>query len=130
MQYISDIILIIAAVSASIYCTILSKRLKNFGSLEKGVGGAVSILSAKVEDLQRTLQSAQLSAENSAQKLHNLVEKAEQSSRRIEIQTAALHDLPDLPSGLSTTPPKFTLQETELPSDPIFTRRHRVEAAQ
>ena len=51
MDIIADILLAAGALGAGIYCYILGRRLNRFNDLEKGVGGAVAVLSAQVDDL-------------------------------------------------------------------------------
>ena len=95
MDIIADILLVAGAFGAAIYCLVLSRRLRRFNDLEKGVGGAVAILSAQVDDLTRTLQSAQSSAATSTNSLEELTDRAEGVARRLELLVASMHDLPD-----------------------------------
>jgi hypothetical protein len=94
MELIADILLVAGALGAGFYCFILSRRLTRFTDLENGVGGAVAVLSAQVDDLTKTLATAQTSAGNSAQSLTNLTERAEDVSRKLELMLASMHDLP------------------------------------
>lgn len=94
----SDVLLGVGAAGAAIYCMILSQRLKRFNNLENGVGGAVAVLSAQVDDMTRTLDEARKAAESSATSLTTLTERAETSARKLEIMMASLHDLPDAPA--------------------------------
>jgi len=41
MVFIADILLAAGALSAAFYCFVLSRRLRRFTDLEKGVGGAI-----------------------------------------------------------------------------------------
>ncbi len=56
---IADILLVAGALGAGFYCFILARRLTKFTDLENGVGGAVAVLSAQVDDLGKTLNLAQ-----------------------------------------------------------------------
>lgn len=94
MQILSDILLMAAAFGAALYCHVLSRRLRRFTDLEKGVGGAVAVLSAQVDDLTRTLIKAQGAATGSVGTLNSVSERAEAAARRLELLVAALHDLP------------------------------------
>lgn len=94
MSLISDILLVAASVGLAVYCVVLSRRLSRFTDLEKGVGGAVAVLSAQVDDLTRALKSAQATAQESADALSSTTERAEDAARRLELHVAALHDLP------------------------------------
>ena len=120
MELIADMLLTAGALGAAFYCYMLGRRLKRFNSLEKGVGGAVAVLSSQVEDLQQTLEAAQSTAAASAETLTDLNVRAESISKRLELQMAALHDLPeqedtnDIPSKPQSVP--------NSPSEPMFIR--------
>lgn len=118
MDYTADILLAAGALGAAIYCYILAKRLSRFNDLEKGVGGAVALLSAQVDDLRTTLRHAQESATSSAQELANLTERAETTAKNLELMIASLHDLPS---------PELTVHHCE-DSDPLFFRHPSQEA--
>jgi chromosome segregation ATPase len=94
MDLIADILLAAAAVGASIYCIVLSRRLRDFKNLETGIGGAVAVLSSQVEELQSTLAQSQKTAQASADTLTELSKRAEETSKKLEIQIASLNDLP------------------------------------
>lgn len=118
MALIADIILIAASLGLAVYCIILSRRLSRFTDLEKGVGGAVAVLSAQVDDLTRALRRAQDTAQNSAAKLTETTERAEDAARRLELHVAALHDLPGRPQGgASSRTPDVGAAAVERPAD-------------
>ena len=95
MAMISDILLIAGALGAGLYCYVLSRRLRKFTDLEKGVGGAVAVLSAQVDDLTKTLNQAQATAKMSVNTLDEVSTRAEAAGSRLELLVASLHDLPD-----------------------------------
>ena len=97
MDIISDILLASGAIGAGFYCLVLARRLRRFTDLEKGVGGAVAVLSAQVEDLRKTLVTAQKTAGASAASLGETTRRAEDASKRLELMMASLHDLPVAP---------------------------------
>lgn len=94
MEWIADIFLAAGALGAGFYCFILSKRLTKFTNLETGVGGAVAVLSAQVDDLTRTLGEAQKSASVSGTKLEDMTKRAEDAAKKLELMMASMHDLP------------------------------------
>lgn len=94
MAMIADILLVAGAVGAGFYCLVLSRRLRRFSDLEKGVGGAVAVLSAQVDDLSRTLNAAQDTAKGSVDRLEDVGARAEAAGKRLELLVASLHDLP------------------------------------
>ncbi|MGB3177424.1 MAG: hypothetical protein WBC68_13890 [Albidovulum sp.] len=97
MELISDIFLGAGAVGAGIYCLVLSRRLKAFNQLENGMGGAIAVLSAQVDDMTKVLDSAQVTAGASAANLREMTERAEAAAAKLELMLATLHDLPETP---------------------------------
>ena len=124
MDLIADILLIAGAVGAGLYCFVLGRRLKRFNDLENGVGGAVAVLSAQVDDLTKTLSAAQTTASHSAETLTNLTLRAENMSRQLELQMASLHDIPKQPSA---TPPANHAPAQSKTSEPMFIRHRTAE---
>lgn len=120
MELIADILLAAGAIGAGIYCHVLGRRLKKFNSLEQGVGGAVAVLSAQVEDLRQTLTAAQKTAATSAETLNSLTLRAEEMAKRLELQMASMHDIPEMPEA---PPPPTRPTEPQSPAEPMFTRR-------
>ncbi len=108
MDLIADTLLAAGALGAAIYCIVLSRRLKRFNNLQNGMGGAVAVLSAQVDDMTKTLLKAQSAAGKSADQLGDLTQRAEAASRKLELMMASLHDLPDeapAPKKNVTDPP-------------------------
>lgn len=95
MDLIADILLVAGALGAGLYCMVLARRLARFNDLETGVGGAVAVLSAQVDDLTRTLQEAQQAAGTSTETLGDLTGRAEDVAKRLELLVASMHDLPE-----------------------------------
>lgn len=120
MELIADILLAAGAIGAGFYCFVLGRRLKKFNSLEQGVGGAVAVLSAQVEDLRKTLTAAQNTAATSAETLSDMTYRAEEMAKRLELQMASMHDIPEV----AAPPPKPAKPaEPQTSSEPMFTRR-------
>lgn len=95
MNLIADILLVAGSFGAAIYCYVLSGRLKKFTTLESGMGGAIAVLSAQVDDMTRALENARTAANGSADGLQSLTARAEGVAGRLELLVAAMHDLPD-----------------------------------
>ncbi len=95
MTLISDILMSAGAFGAAIYCMVLSARLKKFTTLENGMGSAIAVLSAQVDDMTKALDRARGAAITSAAGLEALTSRAESVAARIEILLASMHDLPD-----------------------------------
>lgn len=113
MEMIADILLVAGALGAGFYCYVLARRLTKFTDLENGVGGAVAVLSAQVDDLTRTLTAAQDSAGDSTKSLQELTDRAEDVARRLELLVASMHDLPQKPQPKAES------------AEPVFVRHSR-----
>lgn len=95
MEFIADILMVAGTFGAAFYCYVLAARLKRFSTLETGMGGAIAVLSAQVDDMTRALDKARLSATGSATSLEGLTGRAESVAAKLEILVAAMHDLPE-----------------------------------
>ena len=95
MELIADIFLIAGALGAGLYCVVLSRRLNRFNDVERGVGGAIAVLSKQVSDMTNALETAQKATASSASSLSGLTNKAEGVAQRLELLVASMHDLPD-----------------------------------
>lgn len=109
MEFVADIVLGAGALAAAFYCFILSRRLRRFTDLEKGVGGAIALLSVQVDDLSKALKKAETATAASANGLALQSKSAEDAAKRLELLMASLHDLPEP-------------QKPEAPIDPFFVR--------
>lgn len=140
MSLIADILLIAGALGAAFYCIVLSRRLSRLSNMETGMGGAISVLSAQVTDMTRTLERAQAAARTSSASLEDATARAEKAAQRLELLLASLHDLPDAPTAPKAAPkaapkPAPAQAEDAAPRQgPAFMRsaraRRRQEAAE
>lgn len=94
MELIADILLIAGALGAGLYCVVLSRRLNRFTNLEKGVGGAIAVLSAQVDDMTSALEESRVATTSSASSLKSMTGRAEGVAQRLELLVASMHDLP------------------------------------
>ena len=97
MSLVADAMLALGALSATLYCFILSRRLARFTNLEKGMGGAVAMLSMQVDDLTKTLRQAHASARLSVRDISDVTARAEAAADRLELMMAALHEPEERP---------------------------------
>lgn len=126
MEIIADILLIMSAAAAAIYCVVLSRRLRRFTDLEKGVGGAIAVLSTQVDDMTNTLKIAQASAAGSAASLDQLTGRAEAAARRLELLVASMHDIPEPQSP----PENQTVAGNQPATEPFFlSKRAKIQDA-
>lgn len=116
MQLIADILMIAGALGAAIYCYVLSRRLTKFQTLESGMGGAIAVLSAQVDDMTQALDKARSAANSQAGALEELTRRGESVAARLELILASMHDLPD-----PAAPPAY-----DAPSEEPDTREKRL----
>lgn len=107
MELVADVLMAAGAFGAAIYCYVLAGRLKRFSTLESGMGGAIAVLSAQVDDMTRALDKARGAATGSASSLEGLTQRAEAVAARLELLVAAMHDLPE-PSSKAEAEPADT----------------------
>lgn len=129
METIADILLVAGALAAALYCHVLGRRLSRFNDLETGMGGAVAVLSAQVDDLTRALQSARDTAGDSHRSLNGLTDRAETVARRLELLVASMHDLPEVPEP-APEDPAATSPETQMPAQQASVKDAQDEAQQ
>ena len=106
MGLIADILMAAGTFGAAVYCYVLSGRLKKFTTLESGMGGAIAVLSAQVDDMTKALDRARATAGNSASSLEAQTQRAEVAAAKLELLVASLHDLPDPARAPAAAPPE------------------------
>lgn len=121
MEMIADILLIAGAAGAAFYCIVLSRRLNRFNNLEQGMGGAIAVLSAQVDDMTKALNQAQGSAHGSAESLERLTDRAEDVAKRLELLVASMHDLPV--ASAPTPAPRPAPEPQPVPQPPVATQQ-------
>ncbi len=110
MAFIADILLTAGALAAGFYCFVLSSRLRRFTDLDKGVGGAIAVLSVQVDDLSKALRQAEAATATSANSLAAQSQSAETAAKRLELLIASLHDLPQPTNAKNPIDPFFVRQ--------------------
>jgi hypothetical protein len=92
LPYIADVLMIAASSGAAIYCLILSRRLSRLTSFDKGIGGAIAVLSTQVDEMKMALGEAKAGTEGAGTHLQDLVRQARDISGELELMIAACHD--------------------------------------
>ena len=112
MELVADVLLAAGAFGAALYCLVLARRLARFTTLENGMGGAIAVLSAQVDEMTRALAQAQAAAGDSTRRLETLTRRAEAAGGKLELLVAAMHDLPAPPAAAGATQPPRENPET------------------
>lgn len=92
MELIADGLLILAACCASLYCLVLSRRLRRLNRLDNGLGGAIASLSTQVDEMHRALAEAKTVTERSKRELDSRTKRAEEAAGRLELLLAAVRE--------------------------------------
>lgn len=90
--YLADILMLLASLGAAVYCMILSRRLARLTSFDQGIGGAIAVLSAQVDEMKSALADAKAGSDGAGRQLSELVGQARDISGELELMIAACHD--------------------------------------
>jgi hypothetical protein len=134
MELVADVLLAAGAFGAALYCLVLARRLARFTTLENGMGGAIAVLSAQVDDMTRALAQAQAAAGDSTRRLETLTRRAEAAGGKLELLVAAMHDLPappvsGAPAARPSAPPESPESATKRPRKRLVLERRRAGGA-
>lgn len=94
MRLLADLMLIVGAAGAAVYCMVLSQRLRRLTDLDSGLGKAIGALSAQVSEMSASIEQAKTAAKTSTSSIDRAVQQANIAARRLEVLIASLHDLP------------------------------------
>lgn len=121
MSLIADFLMVVASGSAAVYCIILSRRLTRLTSFDKGIGGAIAVLSAQVDEMKAALADAKQGTDGAGTHLQGLVRQARDISSELELMIAACHDFAEQAlvvqqdASLPPTPAPVTAAEGRAP---------------
>jgi hypothetical protein len=123
MTLIADFLLVAGSLAAAFYCMVLSRRLRRLSSLDAGLGGAIAVLSAQVDDMTKVLEKTRAAAQASARDLTALSARADATAARLELLMAAQRDVSPKGYGAAAAGPSWA---GAAPQDDGQMRRARV----
>ena len=100
MAFIADTLLIFGALSAALYCFILSRKIKGLMRLDSGLGGAISALSLQVDEIQTSVKAATKASGASLQELVDITSRAEIAAGRLELLMVSVHERGKAPKSV------------------------------
>ncbi|MEM6609241.1 MAG: hypothetical protein AAF689_11710 [Pseudomonadota bacterium] len=127
ISLLADFLLLVAALGAATYCMVLSRRLSRLNSIDKGLGGAIAVLSAQVDDLTKALSDARAGSEATAERLAALNEEAHALTNDMEEMLAVSHDLAPAEAEFGS---RRARTEEDAGEMPVFRRRAVQQAAE
>ncbi len=120
MTMIADGLLIAGALAAALYCAILARRLKGLSRLDSGLGGAISALSAQVDEMQISLKAASKASGASMKDLVEITGRAEIAAGRLELLLSALHERGEPAKPVHRKAPQPAKAEVEALEEPLL----------
>lgn len=108
-----EIMLIAASIGLAGYCAMLGKRLRKLNDLESGLGGAIAVMVAEVDRLERAIRGARDEATSASQTLAEEITTARKERELWELRQKI--------GAVAFQTPKNVNQ-------PVRRRRKRVEA--
>lgn len=102
LSHASDILLFFASFGAAAYCMILSRRLARLSRFDQGIGGAIAVMSAQVDEMKTALADAKSGSDGAGQQLNDLVAQARDISTELEMMIAACHDFAETAIAVQT----------------------------
>jgi hypothetical protein len=137
LSNMSDILLIAATLGAGFFCLILSRRLTRLSRIDNGLGGAIAVLSAQVDDMSKALAETKSGSEGSATRLEELNADARALLEELELTLSACHDVGEAPAPASGTSDALwqdkAVPEVAPEAEPVImfgSRRHAAENSQ
>ena len=94
MTLIADGLLIAAALTAALYCHVLSRRLRRLRDMDGGVGAAIATLSDQVDALRGALAAARSQSAAATRTMAETTARAEAAAARLELLIAAARGRP------------------------------------
>ena len=120
LTHAADGLLILASFGAAVFCLVLSRRLTRLTSIDSGLGGAIAVLSAQVDDMNRALGEMKSGTRSSAEQLEALNREARQLTEELELMLAACHDLD---GAAAEAPDTGAVAEDDTAPLPVFGSR-------
>lgn len=104
--------LLLACIGLTVFCVTLARRLRRLNDLETGLGGAIAVMAAEVDRLEKAIRAARDEATSASRSLADEVAAARRERAlwdlRQKIAAAAMAPADEVP------PPPARAGETEL----------------
>ena len=117
MELIADGLLIAGALTAALYCWVLSRRLNALKRMDRGLGGAIAGLSARVEQTKASLADTKTSTGELTRELTALTARAEIAAGRLELLLASMQERQSAERSAAKPTPAPEPEMTELEED-------------
>ena len=78
--------LAVAAVGLALFCLVLARRLRRLNDLETGLGGAIAVMAAEVDRLEKAILAARDEARAASETLVDQIERAHDERAQWELR--------------------------------------------
>lgn len=98
LEVILQTVLAAASVGLGFFCFVLGRRLRRLNDLETGLGGAIAVMAAEVDRLEKAILAARDEARSASQSLADQIDRAHDERAQWELRRkiAAAAPLPPL----------------------------------
>jgi len=76
LEHMMQILLLVACLGLGVFCFSLTRRLRKMNDLESGLGGAIAVMAAEVDRLERAIRAARDEATSASERLADEIETA------------------------------------------------------
>lgn len=76
LEHLMQGLLLAACLGLGVFCLTLTRRLRKLNDLESGLGGAIAVMAAEVDRLERTIRQARDEAMTASERLAEEIETA------------------------------------------------------
>lgn len=76
IEFILQSALVAASVGLSGFCLLLARRLRRLNDLETGLGGAIAVMAAEVDRLEKAIRAARAEATDASESLAEEITRA------------------------------------------------------
>ena len=76
LEHMMQILLLVACLGLGVFCFSLTRRLRKMNDLESGLGGAIAVMAAEVDRLERAIRAARDEATAASERLADEIETA------------------------------------------------------
>lgn len=92
MDVLMNGLLLAASLFAGSYCWVLSRRVRELKSLDRGLGGAIVTLTRQIELARGTLDDARAATRENRQDLSQLIARADAAAAQLKLAVATAED--------------------------------------
>jgi hypothetical protein len=76
LEHLMQAVLLTACLGLGVFCLMLTRRLRKLNDLESGLGGAIAIMAAEVDRLEKAIRQARDEATTASERLAEEIETA------------------------------------------------------